>query len=149
MYSDPTTCSFVATQFRRDELVHLVEVMKELGIEVTCELSSSGRTAKLDFVNIPSVFDAEIKRTRRAGRWKKRFFLPRNSIFNNDTSAEEFLEWLKHHTTEEAMEQLGIDSRATYFRRLKSLKERLAHVKLVNSRNEYQLPLPTLDYMLK
>ena len=92
--------------------------------KIKCEITKSGKTARVEVSGLPSVHDAKVKRTRNAGRMSKGTRPPASAIFNSDTTCVEFLEWAEAHTTEEAMKELGL-SRSTYFRRLKTMRERV------------------------
>lgn len=116
-------CAFTASRFRREDFERFAESLSELGIGFEYELSQSGKTATVS-ASFPDKHDAKQARTRNAGRRSKGTFPPRGSIFNIDTTCAEFLEWLDGHTAEEGMEQLGL-SRATYFRRLAKIRERV------------------------
>ena len=117
-----TGCEFTAQGFRRDELERFIEVVAAMGIEVECEVSRSGRSAKVRVSGLPSVGEARVRRTRNAGRPSRSASIPRGSIFNNETTCEEFLAWQGSHSAAEGMEQLGLP-RSTYFRRLANMRE--------------------------
>ena len=122
MSNEVTGCEFTAQRFRRDELERFVEVIAAMGIEVDCEISRSGGSAKVRVSNLPSAYEAKVRRTRNAGRPSRRANVPRGSIFNNETPCAEFLAWQESHSAAEGMEQLGLP-RSTYFRRLANMRE--------------------------
>ena len=122
MYGE-NSCRFTAREFNQADLKNLVAVLEAIGITIDCEISPSGKTATLEFKDLPSVWDAKIKRTRNAGPRSQGIRVPQDSIFTNDTRCSEFLEWQENHTAAEGMKQLGISSRATYYRRLKVIRE--------------------------
>lgn len=124
MQGEITGCSFTAQNFQREEMERFAEVLSALGVKIKCEITKSGKTARVEVSDLPSVYDAKVKRTRNAGRTSKGTRPPAGSIFNSDTTCAEFLEWAESHTTEEAMRELGL-ARSTYFRRLKTMKERV------------------------
>lgn len=134
-------CTFQASRFRKDELSNLVEVLKEMGLDVGCTFSDSGRTATITFENLPDPYEAHVKRTRRAGRTNKRFRIPNDSLFNPETPISEFLNWASDHTAEEAMSQLGLESRTTYYRKLKKMRETLERHQRWNAKNPDLNPL--------
>ena len=122
MHDDITSCGFTARGFRRRELERLVEVLAAMGLDVECELSSGGGSAEVRVSNLPSAHEARVRRTRNAGRPSRRADVPDGSIFNNETTCEEFLAWQGSHSAAEGMEQLGLP-RSTYFRRLANMRE--------------------------
>ena len=126
-----TSCEFTAQGFRRDELEHLVEVMRAMGIDVACDVSRSGRSAKVSVSGLPDAYDAKVRRTRNAGRRPRRADIPHGSIFNSETTCEEFLAWQDSHSAAEGMEQLGL-TRSTYFRRLANMREAVEWERLHN-----------------
>lgn len=130
-YGDDS-CSFTVTGFDGEELANLVRVLGEMGLSVECKTSSTGKSARLSFTGLPSAVDARTSRTRNAGRYHKRIELPNGSVFNNETTCGEFLDWLESHTHDEAMEQLGL-ARTTYFRRLKRIRERAKEQDRINA----------------
>ena len=140
MPNETTSCEFTARGFRRDEFEHFAEVVAALGIEVGCEISSSGRTAKVRVSGLPGVHEAKVRRTRNAGRPSRRADVPDGSIFNNETTCAEFLAWQESHSAAEGMEQLGLP-RSTYFRRLANMREAVEWERLHNpARIEEGLP---------
>ena len=131
-YYDETKVDFTASDFLREDMENLIEVMRRLGLNVSIEFSKSGKTARVKVRDLPSKWDAEVARTRRAGRRSKGIRPPAGSIFNSETPCKDFLEWQKSHTVEEGMEQLGL-ARSTYFRRMKAMREDVAEQERVNA----------------
>lgn len=104
------------------------EVLAELGVEASIEVSGSGKTADVS-VTLPSDPDvAKRQRTRSAGRRPARIDA-RGSKYpeiNGETTWKEFLEWSKSHKASECAEALGL-SRSSYYRRLPEIRKRVAH----------------------
>lgn len=131
-YYDKTRVDFTASDFLREDMENLIEVMQRLGLNVQAEFSKSGKTARIKVRDLPSKWDAEVARTRRAGRKSQGIHPPAGSIFNSETPCKEFLEWQESHTASEGMEQLGL-ARSTYFRRTKAIREAVVEQERVNA----------------
>lgn len=131
-YYDKTRVDFTASDFLREDMENLIEVMQRLGLNVQVEFSKSGKTARIKVRDLPSKWDAEVARTRRAGRKSKGIHPPAGSIFNSGTPCKEFLEWQESHTVEEGMAQLGL-ARSTYFRRVRQMRENVTEQERVNA----------------
>jgi len=131
-YYDKTRVDFTASDFLREDMENLVEVMRGLGLNVRIEFSRSGKTARVKVRDLPSKWEAEVARTRRAGRRSKGINPPVGSIFNSETPCKEFLKWQESHSASEGMEQLGL-ARTTYFRRMKQIRAKVAEYDQVNA----------------
>lgn len=129
------TCSFRATGFKRDDLEHMAAALAAMGIKINIEISQSGRSADVT-VGVPAdLGDAETARTRNAGRSRARISPPPDSPFTRESTCEDFVEWLDEgHTADEAMAALGIKSRATYFRRLRIIRQKAEDARERNPR---------------
>ena len=136
LHMDKTrNCTFTASNFNRDDLEHFTKALDVMGIPITCDVSTTGKTARVN-VEVPaSLFDAKSKRTRFAGRRSQGINPPHSSIFNCDTPCKDFLSWQKNHTVAEGMEQLGL-SRATFFRRMKSMRAIIEEYDLINANRD-------------
>lgn len=129
---DTRECTFTASNFRQDDFEHLVEALSAMGVGIDCQVSATGKTAKVRAVVPANLYDAKVKRTRLAGRRSQGINPPASSIFNSDTPCKEFLAWQKDHSAAEGMQQLGL-SRATYFRRMKAMREKVAEYDRINA----------------
>lgn len=114
-----------------EQLADLADSLRALGLSVTVEGRRRQHRVTIEY---PGTYDAGVMRTRRAGRRPTTIQPPYGSIFNYGTPIADFMEWRKGHTTEEAMEALGIKSRSTYFRWLKRMEARLAKQEELNRR---------------
>ena len=145
--TETTTCTFKATEIDGD-LEHMVEALAAMRVEVECRVSGSGRSAELAVTVPENVYDAKVSRTRNAGRPRSSIQPPADSPFTVNSSCQDFVAWLDEgHAVEEAMRALGITSRATYYRRIKIIREKAAWAAKVNpSRRAKGLPAarPTL-----
>ena len=146
--SEKKTCTFKATSIKGD-IEHMAKALAAMGVEIECKVSGSGRSAELAVTVPENVYDAKVSRTRNAGRPRNLIQPPSDSPFTPDTTCAEFVAWLDDggHTVEEAMHVLGIKSRATYYRRIKVIREKAAWAARVNpSRKAKGLPpaRPTL-----
>ena len=128
-------CTFTASGFKRDDLEHFTKALEAMGIPVTCEISTTGKTARINAEVPASLFDAKIKRTRFAGRRSIGINPPKNSIFNCDTPCKDFLSWQNEHSAAEGMKQLGL-SRATFFRRMKSMRAKIEEYDQINANRD-------------
>ena len=99
-----------------DRAARFAAVLGELGI--SCAISNGTLS-----VDVPTQQAARAMRTRGAGAKRKYIYPPAGSPLSVDTTCKEFLAWLEGHTAAEAMEALGIGSPATYFRRLRDIRE--------------------------
>lgn len=133
------TCSFTAIQFHRDDMEHMAAALEAIGIDIDICFSKAGGKAEVT-IEVPELlFDAELKRTRRAGRRRARINPPKDSPFTRDSTCEDFLSWLDDgHTAEEAMAALGFESTSTYFRRLRVIREKAKSAKERNPRLKAQ-----------
>ena len=110
----------------------LIGSLGALGLDVRAEFSKSGRTARIQFRDVPSKWDAEKARTRYAGRRARGVYPPAGSIFNSGTPCRDFLEWQEAHTAAEGMEALGLP-RTTYYRKLRKIREKAEEQDRVNA----------------
>lgn len=130
---DGRDVSFVVSQCDLDDVQYLADVLREMGLDVVFEHPGPyRRTAEFAIRNLPDKWDARRMRTRDAGRPSTGIHPPDNSIFNSDSTCAEFLAWQENHTAAEGMDALGLTP-ATYYRRLKSIRERVAEEEKVNA----------------
>lgn len=126
---ETTTCTFTASDFDVEELVHLLYVLSLMGLDVTTQNTGEiGSHARVSVTTPKDPYVAEVARTRRAGRKRAEIDPPIGSPIKRSTTLGDFLTWLEDegHTAAEAADALGLKSRAVYFRRLKAIRERAA-----------------------
>lgn len=141
MTGETRVCRFKATGFDGGELEHMVDALSAYGVKIKCDMSSSRRSAVIVVETPSSIFDARLARTRGAGRRPVPIAPPTDSEISLDMTCEDFLAWFGDHTGEEAMHALGIDSPSLYYRRLRTIREKVAKAKRVNpSRAKRDLP---------
>lgn len=141
MTTETRACRFKATEFNSDDLEHMVQALSAYGVKIKCDMSRSRRSAIIVVETPSNTFDAKLARTRGAGRRHIPITPPNDSEISLDMTCEDFLAWLDDHTSEEAMRALGIDSPSLYYRRLRTIREKVAKAKRVNpSRVKRDLP---------
>ncbi len=125
--AETKTCTFTATDYDVEGFVHLLEVLRSMGLDVDSEFSGTLSSCARVSVTMPKdLYAAKVAHTRKAGRKRAHIEPPVGSPIKPSTTLGEFLTWLEGHTSSEAAEALGLKSRAVYFRRLKAIRERAA-----------------------
>lgn len=135
----PTTCTFTASKYRRDEMESLLSALQSMGLDISYQFSKSGQTVEVTVRDIPDPEKATLKRTRGAGRKAGTLNPPDSSPFNSETTCKEFLTWRNGPgiTADQAAAALGI-SRATYHRQKveQQMKDLMAECEEMNPRRE-------------
>lgn len=125
--SETVTCTFMASDYDAGILIHVINALQDMGVEISAEFSGTLADRAQISVTVPKdPDDAKAVRTRNAGRKRATFAPPMGSPIKLGTTLGEFLSWLKDdggHTAAEAADALGLRSRAVYFRRLRSIRE--------------------------
>ena len=134
MKANDNALRFTASGAERADMENFVSVLSALGLDVSATFSASGKTANVRVGNLPTEHEATIRRTRRAGRKASPIMPPNGSVFNCETTLDEFLAWEASNTVAECMGALGISSRATYYRTLKRIRDAKAEQDRANAR---------------
>lgn len=142
-----TTCTFTASQYRRDEMEQLLQALEIMGLDISYAYSKSGQTVEVTVSNVPDPEQARLMRTRGAGRKAKKLMPPDSSPFDSETPCEEFLAWRRSRgvTAEQAAKALGV-GRATYYRQQveQKMEDLIAEYAEKNPRREAKgMPLLT------
>lgn len=116
--------TFNASNFDPVEFGHFISVLKTMGLHVSVDMSTTRKTAKVRAYDLPySAYEIRQSGESKAGRPKKSIELPNDSVFTQEATCAEFLKYKETHTALECMKQLGISSRATYYRKLKAIEQ--------------------------
>ncbi len=107
----------------------LARSLEALGLSAEVEDLGRGRFAVE--IRYPAPYDAEVARTRRAGR--RVAYSPHSSpVFDSETTLEDGVAWLESHTTEEGMRALCCP-RSTYFRWKRKAADALEAERRINA----------------